>query len=126
MIDAVRIAPESGDIFEFEIIGKLYSSEANELERRFKEAASSGARHLIVHCGRLQQLDSTVLRAVIAGIRVLHEKSAGKVVFADVSEHIRRLMTVTGLAQYCLLAATRGEALSLLEVSEDTTDSAMQ
>jgi anti-anti-sigma factor len=126
MIETIRVTPESNDICEIELVGKLFLAEAAALQSRFVEAAASGAKHLLIRCERLQQMDSTVLRAIIAGIRILHEKTGGKIAFAELNPHIGRLLTITGLAQYCYIAKTRGEALAMLQGSEDTTESAVQ
>lgn len=114
MIEPARPLAGRPDVYALPLVGKLFLQEAPELEARLKEAVESGAKHLLLECAKLQQMDSTIMRVIIAGIRMLHSKSGGKVAFVAPTTYVSRLLTLTRLDQFSIRAKDEAEALAQL------------
>jgi anti-anti-sigma factor len=114
MIDKPEAIAGHEGIYRLSLTGKLYAQEAGDLERRIRQAVELGARHMVLECSKLQQMDSTIMRAVITGIKLLHEKSNGRVVIVGATDYVSRILALTGLDQFSLRASTEAEALAAL------------
>lgn len=94
----------------FRLIGKIYAQEGEEFSAQLETALDAGVRHLWIDCGRLQQIDSSSLGAIIKAIRLLKSKYLGDVVLFGANDYILSIFRRTRIDLYCRLAGSEAEA----------------
>lgn len=114
MIETATAMEARPDVFRLPLVGKLYANESKELEQKICEAVDAGARHLLLDCSQLQQMDSTIMRVLISGIRILRETSGGRVAFSSVNDYVSRLLVLTQIDKFTIIAPTEADALAKL------------
>ena len=114
MIESAKPIASRPDVYRLALIGKLYAPEAEPLQECLSQAVADGAKHLLLDCTMLQQMDSTIMRAIIVGMKKLNEAGGGKVVFAGSNEYVTRILSLTRIDRYSVLAKDEAEALTLL------------
>jgi anti-sigma B factor antagonist len=113
-MDAIATT-ERKDAWSIDLVGKLYAGDAAAIRELFKKAMDGGAKHILLDCARLDQVDSTVLSTLIAGLKLIKAGPGGKIVFVGASEHVVRLLTLTKMNQFFPIAKDRAAALALLD-----------
>lgn len=118
MIRSAAAVPESPEIFRLALCGKVYAPEAPAVEAEIDKALAKGARHFVLACSALEQVDSAVLSALIAALEKVKSRKNGKIVFVGVNATVRRILSLTKMDKFFPIAADEAEALSLIAGSQ--------
>lgn len=103
------------DVFRIPLAGKIYAASAAAVQADLKQALDAGAKHILLDCSMLEQVDSTILSTFIVGLKMVKAKGGGKIVFVKVGDHIKRILTLTKMDQYFPIAADEQAALALCD-----------
>lgn len=115
MSDEPRPVAGRTDVYAIPLVGKIYAASASSVQDQFKKALTAGAKHILLDCSRLEQVDSTILSTFIAGLKLVKSQRGGKIVFCAVGEHIKRILSLTKMDQYFPIAADEKAAIALLD-----------
>lgn len=102
-------------IHKITLTGKIYAASSSQIQDQFKKALDAGAKHIVLDCSMLEQVDSTILSTVIVGLKMAKAKGGGKVIFFKVGDHIKRILTLTKMDQFFPIAADEASALALCD-----------
>jgi anti-anti-sigma factor len=111
--NAVAVAG-TADVYRLVLSGKVYAPDAPAVEAELKKAVDKGAKHIVLACFSLEQVDSAVLSAIIAGLEDVKKRRSGRVVFMGLNETVKRILTITKMDRFFGLAADETEALAML------------
>src|SRR3954471_13555472 len=96
------------------VAGELDLSNSTELRKRVHRAVRDGRTRVVIDLTDLTHMDSSGMAALIDAHQ-LAEESGGRLVLVITSESVRRTVEVRGLDRLFTTAATRNEALALLQ-----------
>jgi anti-sigma B factor antagonist len=78
------------------IIGRIDSSNANELDNTLKELLNSGNSNLVLEMSSVEYMSSAGLRAIVSALREA-KKKRGDVCIATPSERVAEVFSLAGL-----------------------------
>jgi anti-anti-sigma factor len=102
---------KSGKVYVLGLTGKFDLSGTDTLVKRITEILDSGAQHILLDFSGITYINSSGLCAlIVVGKRLA--RSGGKLVLAEVSEQIQKVLKISGLASFFTLHRTKAEALA--------------
>ncbi len=114
MIRSATQVAGSPDIFRFVLSGKVYAPDAPAVEAELKKAVDKGARHILLACFSLEQVDSAVLSALIAGLEEVKKRRSGRIVFMGINDTVKRILAITRMDKFFEIVADESAAMTLL------------
>jgi anti-anti-sigma factor len=102
---------KSGKVMVLGLTGKIDIAGTGVLVKRVTEILDSGERFILLDFKGITYINSSGLCAlVVVGKRLA--KSGGKLVLAEVSDPIQKVLKISGLAAFFTLQGTKAEALA--------------
>jgi anti-anti-sigma factor len=96
------------------LTGKVYAPDAPAVEAEIKKAVARGAKSVVLACYSLEQIDSAVLSAIIAGLECVKSAGNGQVVFIGVNPTVRRILELTKMNKFFPMVENEPAALALI------------
>lgn len=100
----------NGEVWVVQLRGKLDSFTAKEFEERLLADIGAGRHKIVIAAERLEYVSSAGLRIFYLAAQRLAEHG-GKLVFCELTPHVRRVFDIVDMASEFRLCATRAEAL---------------
>jgi anti-anti-sigma factor len=102
------------DVIVLGVGGKINTEASEALLRKMTDVIEKGARHLLLELSGLDYINSSGLRILLTVARKMTDVS-GKIVLADATELIYRVLQVSGCASHIGVYSSREEALKVLK-----------
>jgi len=103
-----------------EISGELDHHQAERLRTQIDAAYDkSSCRHIILNMAGVDFMDSSGIGMIIGRYKNT-EKRGGKLILAQMSEHVTKLFEISGLAKIIKRAASTEDALNILNCKNAT------
>ena len=83
------------------------------MRQKVKDLIDAGTRKLIVEFSDVPYIDSTGL-GFLAGARVTVQNAGARLVLANLSPHVRKILDDVNLAQFFVIAGSEAAAMALL------------
>lgn len=113
----LQLVPGVAGVYRLPLSGKIYAGNVGELEAEFKDAMGKGAKHILLECSGLLQVDSTALSAIIAGLKTLRTGGGGQIIFIGLNDHIRRILSLIKLDKFCPVVDDEAAALAVVQAA---------
>ncbi|MFZ0962188.1 MAG: STAS domain-containing protein [Terriglobia bacterium] len=102
------------DVAILSLSGKfLAGSDGPYMRQKVKDLIDAGTRKLIVEFSDVPYIDSTGL-GFLAGARVTVQNAGARLVLANLSPHVRKILDDVNLAQFFVIAGSEAAAMALL------------
>ncbi len=89
----------SSTVKHFELSGKIYYDNVENLEQVFEDAFESGAREVVLSCKKLEMIDSSGLSVIVEMIKKLATRS-GKLHFYGMNPGVEKIFNLTNLQKF--------------------------
>jgi anti-sigma B factor antagonist len=119
----VRIAMRfKDDVAILSLSGKfLAGSDGPYLRQKVKDLIDAGTEKLLVDFEDVPYIDSTGL-GFLAGARVTVQNAGGRMVLANINQHVRKILDEVNLTQFFLV--TNGEAAAIALLNQPPAETA--
>ena len=102
---------KTGDLVEFDLLGRLDANTAPEAEKTISSAIDGGASKLLFNLDSLEYISSAGLRVMLVAAKKIRQTN-GKIVLCSLKDNVQEVFDISGFSSIFNIADTAEDALN--------------
>ena len=116
----LQVAKEENGVVLVELKGRLDSTNANDLDAALSSLINEGTSNIILSCASLRYVSSAGLNVFLKTFRAVSRLNNGNFMLCAVADNIKRVLNITGFADFIPLYNDSQQARAQLQKREES------